>query len=172
MKKLILLSFVVGAVAMAATGHSKVTTTAFASIATEPTSATAGVPTEDSSQELRYLIVTAKQANDGGAEDGELNALALRAWKYSVQGTLADAGTLYRWSRFPELDIAYASDAGSGATAYAVHNNGLTFTKAIPPMGNLDRVAVTAHGAGCVDAGVCNIDLIVEGRYLDPMAPR
>lgn len=173
MKKLIIPILLASAVAMALGGVSKTSTVTVANAATEPTLATQGLPVEFSpgGLELRRVIVTAKQPDDGGVEVGDLNAIALRAWKYTVQGKLVDAGTLFIWSRFPEMDVAYASDAGVTATGYAVHNNGLSFTMAVPPMGNLDRIAYTAHGAAAVDAGTINVDLVLEGRYLDALSP-
>lgn len=173
MKKIFLITMLAagGAWAIGQLGFSKVTTVSLANITTEPTSATGGLPVELNGAELRRLIVTAKQPDDAGAESQDLNAVALRAWKYTIQGTLSDAGTLFRWSRIPELDMVYSSDAGTGAAGYATHNNGLSMTVAVPLMGNADRLTYTAHGPGETDGGTPFVDLVIEGRYVDPSHP-
>lgn len=171
MKKFTMLYIVVMLSALAyAASVSKVTTVAVANIATEPTLATAGLPVEvnPGGPELRRLIVTAKQPDDGGLEVTDLSVVAFRAWKYTIQGQQPDAGVLFRWSRMPELDMSYTTDGGA---PYVTHNNGLSMSVAVPLMGNGSRLTYTAHNAAAVDGGQANIDLVIEGRYVDPSHP-
>lgn len=174
MKKLILIVSLLGAAAWGLTSASKVTTVAYTAVANEPTSATQGLPVElngPGTQELRRLILTVKQPDDAGAESQDLTTFRARAWKYTVQGTLADGGTLFRWSRMPELDLAYLFDGGTALPDYIQINNGATLTTAVPIMGNQGRVTYTIHNASIQDAGTGNVEMYLEGRYVDPLHP-
>lgn len=169
MKKLLFLLPLLGAIGYASAPHSKLTSVQVASLATEPTSATAGLPVMDGTDELRRIIVTARRPDDGGADDMDMSVIQLAAWKYATQSLLSDAGTLLRWSRMPELDMKYATDSGS---PYVLHNDGISMSVAVPPMGNGSRITYTGHVAACVDGGTCNAELLIEGAYRQELDPR
>jgi hypothetical protein len=173
MKKILAIGLITTLAGLAYAQTAKVKTVTLANVAAEPSGTSTGLSAQvkgpDGKQwALKTISVTAKQPDDGGLEFHDLNTVAFRAWKYTLNAQLADAGTLYSWSRLPQLDLKYDSDAGAGAVAYAVHNNGVTLYVEPPMLPPGSLISYTGHSGATVDAGTAVFDLILEGVY----APR
>lgn len=177
MKKLLTIISLIGVASLAYAQATRVKTVSLANSAVEPTGTSTGVPTQIPGPAagqvlvLKTLSVTAKEPDDGGNPGQDLNTLALRAWRYTKNAQLADAGVNFAWTRMPQFDMKYDSDAGAAANGYLLHNHGLNLymTIASPlPAGGL--ITYTQHAGLGVDGGSVNLDLILEGVY-GPVPP-
>jgi hypothetical protein len=163
MKKTFALLLFLGAAVAVATPVTKVARRAASTVATQPTTATDGVPGETGGYTLRTVFINAVQVFDGGTASTDFHQAQAKAWVGSSFGRY-DGGVGFMWKRAPQYDLQF--DAGAAIDIYTQASEGFVLQTTINDFPPASRLSYSLTNIALVDGGSNTPDIYVEGVYV------